>query len=1088
MTNFKILASALIFTAIQFTLSGCGGSDTQNTITTQDPTTTQVVISDAQLGSDHGSAGTTVAVKDYNISECKREDISINVGEEQVIGFVVENNTLHFSAPLFYDEAIKWSNPPKEALDVSVKCGDKVVVFLPKSFTVTTLVHAPGTMEEIKDTLISQIEHLKEINTKIIISDSPQEQYMYAYLNALENLISGDKEHSIDSLIASLKKEDPQLLDFFDALVSSSGPKNNTEVFNDMLAELEVKAQDLPLIVVAQQKRYTNNVIAYTPLMDTTTSPSATLPLPDKVLAFQMQYAHMLKLFGKEVIADTASRFATISSAISALGIAGIATPIGATANATVGVINVLLSIYDIVLNQAINNILPSKLDDISLSVEPNVVGLGDTLKPRIEVTAFNQPEPMTLEDLTSVILTGMSIVGFSPNLQERERMVQILEEEITVLLDLVRTNLSTYAQYNAGSGFMSNYNNALATPPSIRYRAQGTTPKLYQVIGSSTTIIEQIPNQLEWRASYTQTGSVKLELMPSQKEDARFVSYLPPYYIEYLGGAFGLDSIPSNKAEVKVVEGNFFTDVKGDSCMHAGDQGTLTVKTGYMTSDNMFTPSANTDISITITGGISDGAVLVNAVTNINGEFSIPYTPNGNENDVLFSVNIINPSDQSMITKTFSTSVQYHCELGIMLSISGCFKKDESTDVIVTVGEPQADGSIQGYGNIDLAFRLSRGTINGGIGIATTNNDGQVTLPLIPESDTGGMDLWISAGDMVNDLYAEKTTTIPVGNCETLYDGNITADSGCDGVDVRTYNMTYLLDRILSYNNTYYTYNTEGDLIQKDAGGFITEYEYNYSVPAINTQISWLRYEHYFSLRIPLIKPYLTKVNIIPEFGRDEDYVYINLDDGKTQINASFYGNTDTVSPSIFNAEGNIIKSEYYDYTLDNLGRVIKQDGNANTANNSIFTYDSNDNIVKVTSIKYPSFSINAATYDSYGNMTLWEGSEHLREILVYTYNSDGKIQLIVGDYYSYRWTDNDREEWVRDEDHQHVATFTYHADGTLASRKITRDSECLTFETAEEGMIRSESYMYLPIENSSIGADNSFGVWFMNYEFIYR
>jgi Tol biopolymer transport system component len=349
--------------------------------------------------------------------------------------------------------------------------------------------------------------------------------------------------------------------------------------------------------------------------------------------------------------------------------------------------------------------------------------------------------------------------VGKGQNAQSVASLADSVKNAVLQYIDLVNNYLAQYAQYNQADDFV--FDQGLYTlVPQLHWQAAATTPELYDLntFPVSSTVVAQQTGQVGWRSSATESGTVKLWLMPSNSDDARLIdSFLGA---ECLGGAFGPDMPASDTVEIAV--GDFIVTVSADECMHDGDTGRLEVLVGDAFGAS-FVPQSGVDVTVDILGGAATGALTtVTGQTDAEGKLGFTYTADPTVSEVRFTGTATHPTTSASVVKTFVTKVQDHCSLAIDLSILDCLQQDQEAQVTITAGEPNASGGLDGYAGIDLTFSMQRGEINNGIGIGTTGALGQLTVPVVPASNTGNMDLNITAADSEG-LYAEKLFTIPI-------------------------------------------------------------------------------------------------------------------------------------------------------------------------------------------------------------------------------------------------------------------------------------------------------------------------------------
>ncbi len=125
----SVLRRILVLSVV-FLVASCGGSQSTN------PPAKEITPA---IGVSQTSAGRLVQVSDFVQQDCASQTISIQVGGEDAPVVIQADGSIEFFAPLFFDEALQWNNPPAEALDVEYFCNDAQVAINSSALTVTAL-------------------------------------------------------------------------------------------------------------------------------------------------------------------------------------------------------------------------------------------------------------------------------------------------------------------------------------------------------------------------------------------------------------------------------------------------------------------------------------------------------------------------------------------------------------------------------------------------------------------------------------------------------------------------------------------------------------------------------------------------------------------------------------------------------------------------------------------------------------------------------------------------------------------------------------------------------------------------------------
>ncbi len=532
-----------------------------------------------------GTPGTPIKVLGLDTNTVEVGLLAVYIGGEAAPFLFDRNGDMHTCIPMFLGED-DWPVPPKASVDFVIKEGNRVLVKLPEAVHVEELKEAPGTMFSIVDKLNDIKYALEDIMYEFVDDPGVQEQYFFAAIEAIDYMVDGDGTYCLPTVLEELENFHPTTLALLDAISASVGLLERTEELSDWM---ERAKGDLSYIGAVGPRSITPE--------------SSEWNVSDNSLAMQMQFYVVVKMFGEEVIANTASTFAETAGL--AAGLIGIGRGIPQAA-----ITQVILNYIDFVVNKIIVGLLPARIEMLNLELAEEVIHPGEMTDASLNITATNIPPQITLQQLIGNVLTYLG--GASASASTVESFRAVLVNTANFYLGLMQSCIASYAQANPSLNLDINLG---AVVPSMTWRADIVNPVLLDCISLTPSIVTPIEDVLNWEASEDEYGEGRVYIRPSLSEDARLVS--SPF--GYTGGAFGLDVVNSTTKSVWV-KPELALEVSIPSPINEDGAGVLDVNAGYYQLDGSVNWSAGIDITVEAAGGTPEE---MSGVTDANGQFT---------------------------------------------------------------------------------------------------------------------------------------------------------------------------------------------------------------------------------------------------------------------------------------------------------------------------------------------------------------------------------------------------------------------------------------------------------------------------------
>jgi hypothetical protein len=608
----KILLPAILLMAL---LSSCGGSKTVSS--PADDITPTIDISDT-------TPARIVQVTGFKQGDCNGDTVSIQVGGVDAPVNLHEDGSLSFFTPLFFDETTQWSNPPTQTLDVEYFCGDTRVGVNANALTIEPLPKQPGTTQDILQNLGTALDEFAaslpagtDGNGDSVTPDA-QTLLLQATVQAARQLI----RQQIDALgddqsIATL---------LLDSMYYDSGYPDTINKLNEMMAQFRILTESLPDISDPGEGAITR-FTAYR---------RANLGLPaiiisDQALALKMQKYVVLKEFVDTFIHQTVSDyqlFGTILGYIPGLQAHSVA----------VLELQGTLAFIEFIMSKLVLSAMPANIQSIQLNISKTDLEFSETARSQAVIRAVNAPSGMTINDWIGLVV-GAVTDRYGDMPQFRTNLLNLTNSFVTVFNDAM-------ANLTADPDVSFVYDLELTSVmPILTWQAEVTTPRFYKMGPLSPGQLEIIHPQtsrLEWQADDSHDGEADAYLMTSMDASARLIGHY--FGGEYLGGAFGLNSVQSNVVKLNV-NFQFSMEVDATTCIETSDTGELNILVGKILANGTLQGLEGMAINIIA----SNGSVHDNyGNSDANGEFHATIIPDSGASDMNLTISANDPAQST--------------------------------------------------------------------------------------------------------------------------------------------------------------------------------------------------------------------------------------------------------------------------------------------------------------------------------------------------------------------------------------------------------------------------------------------------------
>jgi hypothetical protein len=443
---------------------------------------------------------------------------------------LMKNETEGYFVPaplIFKDDGSNWPDVPAQPLDLVLNRDGVEEDRLAGVLTLEPLLRADGSSDAIEQNLLNINTQLTVIGDALASIPGEHQQYMNMVIETFNQMLTGDCDNCLKTQLGLLAQEGGQEL--LDALLAQGGL---VEYFANLEAFLTQYADGLATVQAS--------IAPPSSLIQ----PAFAMPeQTDVMLAYQMQFYEVAKLFGTEVIAATGTGFGnTLGSVLGALGALGYGVPLATT---TATVTSAILFYMDFLVNKIMVGLLPGQLDRIDLDVVAYILDNDEVTDSTITIHASNIPPQLTLNDLVG---TALNMMGWSGH----GRAPSFVETTLQNIIGFLSTTMhSLFSQYASQHPELNLNVNLTETVPPITWTAKATDIRLIQCISLAPSLFTPMTDELNWQTDDTLLGEGGVYVRPAIGEEARIVP-LPPGFT-YTGGAFGDNVISSDTVTLTV-------------------------------------------------------------------------------------------------------------------------------------------------------------------------------------------------------------------------------------------------------------------------------------------------------------------------------------------------------------------------------------------------------------------------------------------------------------------------------------------------------------------------------------------------------
>ncbi|HSG46357.1 MAG TPA: hypothetical protein VLA43_00955, partial [Longimicrobiales bacterium] len=264
-------------------------------------------------------------------------------------------------------------------------------------------------------------------------------------------------------------------------------------------------------------------------------------PAPDLDLACLMQMTVILDSFTQYFVKPVAEAYnLTVGLGAGLAAISGVGTAVGTAASVT----GAVLAIEAFVMEKLVVAALPTEIVAFAATMESDTVGVGELTRTNIVLTAQNEPIPITLNDMVSVIMSSMSFV----EVEAAEGFAAVLMRAALFVLEQYRGILLTYEAAHPGSFT----DPELTSVPLLLYGPVFVThPDLVKLHTLAPEILQPQDSVLEWKALQRGSGAVRAETRGAESRAKVVRDWM--LLTSYTGGAFGEELVSTDNMTVVV-------------------------------------------------------------------------------------------------------------------------------------------------------------------------------------------------------------------------------------------------------------------------------------------------------------------------------------------------------------------------------------------------------------------------------------------------------------------------------------------------------------------------------------------------------
>jgi hypothetical protein len=518
-----------------------------------------------------------------------------------------------------------WPVVPSRPVSLVLFKNDEAVDSLPAALTVEMLPHADGMADSVVSSLQGAAAALRSLAETCV----PRDTLACAILTAIDSMIAGDA----NSLAEVIAGKAPNLPDghvskeLIAALMASTGTGEAVRKWSSQFQKLKT--------------------MALSP------APSVHPEAPDMQLAYKMQIGEYVRSFDEGVLEPTEEelRFVFTFLGLPAIGYDALRGPLILT--------SALISQIRFVAAKILVAMYPDEITELSLWIQDHTVAVGDTTTTYIAITAKSNPPPITLQDVVTQILNGLTYMEVAEeahlNVLDPGLFRIILDRTILWALEFIRevVHVETGQDWQVGS-----------LPSRTWGPTRITTPKLLEMESSDAAIASRMTGHLTWKGIDIGTADVHV-FTPEGPVEA--VTHPKLLWAGYAGGVFGEAEKSSDTQQLEIIntlilEANLPGPIppQGASMLH--------VVTSYPEVGGGTRPAEGVAISLSVTGG---NAEQTSGMTDATGQFVTLVRPSLGSTAVSILV-LATPPNGDPVQKWVGAGVGVELPEGVTFAAGG--------------------------------------------------------------------------------------------------------------------------------------------------------------------------------------------------------------------------------------------------------------------------------------------------------------------------------------------------------------------------------------------------------------------------------
>ncbi|MFW6084298.1 MAG: hypothetical protein ACODAA_03715 [Gemmatimonadota bacterium] len=384
------------------------------------------------------------------------------------------------SVPLFQDEEGQ-PDPPTTAVDVVLLVDGEPTAAARGGLMVTSLEPAPGSAGQLIDRLTEAGDALVALAAAEADAVNSEGQYRYAVSMAFREIVAGDDPLSMRSQLDSIAA-DPASLALLDAVVASSSLLAASDRMTEQLQNLATDGMAVRWGAEAMSAEHAPNSITGASLVA-----APPTELTEYELVYKMQQYELRKLFGEEVIGNTATTWGNIFS----LG-GGAFELVEKVQDSEVlkpfKKVGLALSLIDFYINKISLGLLPATVDDLSLELASTSLTVGGITDAEVVVVASNEPPSIGVQDIVGQILGVLGGLGPAGT---------PVQELANYVLGTIQSFIAQYASQNPDA----NLNAEVATVPEFTWQATIEDTRFLERHTSDPAVLDGEITAIEWKA-----------------------------------------------------------------------------------------------------------------------------------------------------------------------------------------------------------------------------------------------------------------------------------------------------------------------------------------------------------------------------------------------------------------------------------------------------------------------------------------------------------------------------------------------------------------------------------------------------------